>query len=133
MIQRVIVRPLAVEDIASAATWDGEQCAGLGAEVLTEGSRVIRCAQASPGHFRILRPRDGMRRVLTERFPYRIFFSIVAETLHVHAVLHSARHDRHQHMIAEEPRYIFFHYWGRGPASPLTRAIQTALRKIEVK
>jgi hypothetical protein len=32
--------------------------------------------------------------VLASRFPYRIFFSVVGETLYVHAVLHSARHDR---------------------------------------
>jgi hypothetical protein len=35
-----------------------------------------------------------MRRVLTERFPYRVFFSIIGETLYVHAVLHGARDDR---------------------------------------
>jgi hypothetical protein len=35
-----------------------------------------------------------MRRVLTERFPYRVFFTIIDDTLHVHAVLHGAQHDR---------------------------------------
>ena len=95
MIQRVIVRPLAVDDIANAATWYEEQCPGLGGELVDEVISAIRRAQETPEHFRILRPRDGMRRVLTERFPYRVFFSVIAETLHVHAVLHSARHDRH--------------------------------------
>ena len=95
MIRRVIVRPLAVEDIATAATWYEEQSPGLGTDLVDELIRAIRRAQESPDLFRILRPRDGMRRVLTERFPYRIFFSVVADTLHVHAVLHGARHDRH--------------------------------------
>ena len=95
MIPRVIVRPLAVEDIANAATWYEEQSPGLGADLVDEVIRAIRRAKESPDLFRILRPRDGMRRVLTERFPYRVFFSIVGETLYVHAVLHGARHDRH--------------------------------------
>jgi hypothetical protein len=33
----------------------------------------------------------------------------------------------HHHMIGEEPRMIFFHYWGRGPAQELARAIKAAL------
>lgn len=33
----------------------------------------------------------------------------------------------HQHMTHEEPRIIFFHYWGRGPAQTLAKSIKTAL------
>ena len=95
MIQRVIVRPLAVEDIADAATWYEDQRPGLGDELVDEVINAIRRAQESPTRFRIVRASDSMRRALTERFPYRVFFSVAAETLHVHAVLHSARHDRH--------------------------------------
>jgi len=34
----------------------------------------------------------------------------------------------HHHMIGEEPRMIFFHYWGRGPAKDLAQAVKTALK-----
>jgi plasmid stabilization system protein ParE len=95
MIRRVIVRPLAVEDIASAATWYEAQCPGLGVDLTDEIIRAIRRAQEAPDLFRILRRRDGMRRVLTERFPYRVFFTVIDETLYVHAILHCAQHDRH--------------------------------------
>jgi toxin ParE1/3/4 len=95
MIRRVIVRPLAVEDIASAATWYEAQCPGLGVDLTDEVINAIHRAQEAPELFRILRPRDGMRRVLTERFPYRVFFTVSDETLHVHAVLHGAQHDQH--------------------------------------
>src|SRR5258708_32200717 len=95
MIQRAIVRPLAVEDVADAATWYEEQSPGLGGDLVDEVINAIRRAQETPELFRIVRPRDGIRRVLTKRFPYRVFFSIVSETLYVHAVLHGARHDRH--------------------------------------
>jgi Domain of Unknown Function (DUF1259) len=33
----------------------------------------------------------------------------------------------HTHMTEEEPRIIFFHYWGRGPAQSLAQSIQKAL------
>ena len=33
----------------------------------------------------------------------------------------------HSHMTHEQPRILFFHYWGRGPAKELAEAIQGAL------
>jgi hypothetical protein len=33
----------------------------------------------------------------------------------------------HSHMIGEEPRIVFFHYWGRGSAQSLAQNIQKAL------
>jgi rhodanese-related sulfurtransferase len=32
----------------------------------------------------------------------------------------------HHHMIGETPRYVFLHYWGRGKAAELARAIKIA-------
>lgn len=33
----------------------------------------------------------------------------------------------HQHMTHEEPRYIFFHYWGKGNAQDLATTVRKAL------
>jgi hypothetical protein len=33
----------------------------------------------------------------------------------------------HSHMVGEEPRMIFFHYWGRGTAKDLATAVKAAL------
>jgi hypothetical protein len=33
----------------------------------------------------------------------------------------------HHHMSGEEPRMLFLHYWGRGPAVDLAKAVKTAL------
>ncbi|MFN2475349.1 MAG: type II toxin-antitoxin system RelE/ParE family toxin [Chthoniobacterales bacterium] len=94
MIQRIIVRPVAVDDLVEAAAWYERQAEGLGGELIDEALRAIRRAAANPELFRIVR-RDGeIRRVLTERFPYRIFFSISSDALYVHAVLHGAQHDQ---------------------------------------
>ena len=35
----------------------------------------------------------------------------------------------HSHMTHEDPRIIFFHYWGRGPARQLAEAIKIALAR----
>ena len=95
MIRRVVVRPPAMEDVANAATWYEDQRVGLGGELIDEIVRATQRAQASPNLFRIIRKRGEIRRALTDRFPYRIFFSVVGDTLYVHAVLHAARHDSH--------------------------------------
>jgi toxin ParE1/3/4 len=94
MTQKVIFRQLAVEDVAEAAAWYEAHAPGLGQQLIEEILLATRRAQDNPELFRIVH-RDGeIRRVLTNRFPYRIFFSVVGETLYVHAVLHGARHNR---------------------------------------
>ena len=39
----------------------------------------------------------------------------------------------HQHMTMEEPRYIFLHYWGRGPAGKLATSLKKALALQDAK
>ena len=33
----------------------------------------------------------------------------------------------HQHMTHEQPRYVFLHYWGKGKAIDLARAVKKAV------
>ena len=84
MIQRVIFRPAAVEDVVEAAVWYEAHAPGLGEELIDE----------IPNYSALFGRNGEIRRVLTERFPYKIFFCVAGETLYVHAVLHGARHDR---------------------------------------
>ena len=94
MIQNVIFRPQAVEDLVQAAAWYEAHAPGLGGQLIDEILSATQRAQDNPELFRIVHSNGDIRRVLTNRFPYRIFFSVVDETLYVHAVLHGARHDR---------------------------------------
>ncbi len=94
MIRRVIFRPGAVEDIVEAATWYEERSPGLASELIDEILLAADRAAGNPDLFRIIRSKGEIRRVLAERFPYRVFFSVVDEVLYVHAVLHGAQHDR---------------------------------------
>jgi plasmid stabilization system protein ParE len=94
MIRQIIFRPAAVDDVVEAAAWYEAHSSGLGEELIDEILRATNRAGANPELFGIVRSDGQVRRVLTERFPYRIFFSVVSDTLYVHAVLHGARHDR---------------------------------------
>jgi hypothetical protein len=33
----------------------------------------------------------------------------------------------HQHMVGEDPQLLFLHYWGKGRAQELARAVKTAI------
>ena len=94
MIQTVIFRPRAVEDVVEGAAWYEAHAKGLGEQLIDEILKATYRVQENPELFRIVRRDGNVRRVLTNRFPYRIFFSVVGETLYIHAVLHGARHDR---------------------------------------
>jgi len=94
MIQHVIFRPAAVEDLVAAVAWYETHASGLGEDLIEEILVAVRRAQGNPELFRVVHRDGNVRRVLANRFPYRIFFSVVDETLYIHAVLHSARHDQ---------------------------------------
>jgi toxin ParE1/3/4 len=94
MIAQVIFRTEALEDVVEAVRWYEERSLGLGEELIDEILLATDRAARNPDLFRIVRIKDEVRRVLTERFPYRIFFSVVGATLYVHAVLHGAQRDR---------------------------------------
>jgi len=90
----VIFRPAAVDDLVAVAAWYETQATGLGENLVDEILAAVRRAQENPELFRVVHRHGNVRRVLANRFPYRIFFSVVDETLYVHAILHGARHDR---------------------------------------
>jgi plasmid stabilization system protein ParE len=94
MSHRIIIRHEAEIDITDAAIWYHEQQPGLGDEFLAEIDAAINSAAANPGQYPRLRRKPEVRRTLTSRFPYRIFFIRRAEDIVVFRVLHSARHDR---------------------------------------
>jgi len=95
MSRRLIVRPEAEADITEAALWYEERDAGLGLELTLEVRDAIRRALQNPLHYLLLRQRPEVRRVLTRRFPYRIFFIVRDDAIVVFAVIHAARHERH--------------------------------------
>jgi hypothetical protein len=73
----VIFRPLAVEYVVEAAAWYEGRAPGLGGELIDERLAATDRGRQNPELFRIVHHHGKIRRVLTNRFPYRIFFSVV--------------------------------------------------------
>jgi len=95
MSRRLIVRREAEQDISAATVWYEEKESGLGFEFLAEMRDASNRALKNPEHFMRLRNNPEVRRILTRRFPYRLFFINRNDAVVVFAVLHAARHDRH--------------------------------------
>jgi plasmid stabilization system protein ParE len=76
-------------DIEAAFEWYESEQLGLGSEFLDE----VRAAYARilDGPFKYQELRSGIRRALTRRFPYGIYFSVEDDLIVVIAVLDTAR------------------------------------------
>ena len=94
MTSRLIIRDSAEEEITEAALWYQNQSNGLGAEFLAEVNSTIRSVVENPQAFRRFRRRPEVRRALTARFPYRIFFILSPDAIVIFCVLHGARRER---------------------------------------
>ena len=94
MNRRLIIRDEAEADTAEAALWYHDRTPGLGDEFLAQVRAAIQRAVENPLAHRRLRRRPEVRRVLTTRFPYRVFYILRPDAIVVFRLLHGARHDR---------------------------------------
>src|ERR1700752_5332539 len=101
MNRRLIVRTEAEADIADAAAWDETREPDLRFAFFSELHSAIARALHRPESFTRVRRNPTVRRVLTRRFPYRVFFIVRPDAIIVFAVLHVARHDRVWKLRAE--------------------------------
>jgi plasmid stabilization system protein ParE len=90
----VIIRPNAEADAREARLWYESQRAGLGDELLNEISHAIRVLQEQPERRPIYY--RGFRRLLTCRFPYKLFYRIEGDRVIVFRILHAKRDHRRQ-------------------------------------
>ena len=91
MTWRLIVREEAEADIPEAALWYEGARSGLGADFVGEVRRSLQWVQLHPEVLSTIRRKPLVRRILTRRFPYRIFYFVRSDTVVVFAVLHAAR------------------------------------------
>lgn len=91
---RVIIRPNAEADLREAWLWYETQRAGLGDELLREVHAAIRRLETNPEN-RPFYYRD-FRRLLTRRFPYKLFYRVDGERVLVFRILHAKREHRRQ-------------------------------------
>lgn len=86
---RLEATPGADLDVEAAFDWYEAEEPGLGYEFLDELRAAYQRVLDHPLGYEDLR--SGIRRALTRRFPYAIFFSIERETILIVAVLCTAR------------------------------------------
>ena len=92
---RVIIRPNAEADLAEAQAWYESQRAGLGDELLNEIRRAVSLLADDPER-RPFYYRD-FRRLLTRRFPYKLFYRVEGDRVIVFRILHAKR--KHQRQL----------------------------------
>jgi len=91
-VTRLFIRKAARQDIAEAFRWYEDRSAGLGHEF----TRAVRVALASveraPQQYPVAV--DDIRQARLRRFPYVVYFVVLARGISVIAVMHGRRHSR---------------------------------------
>jgi plasmid stabilization system protein ParE len=85
----VLIRPEAEQDLAAARDWYDGKSPKLGDRFLDEMAAAIRTLEQDP-----LRPAlyyRNFRRVLLQRFPYKLFYQVIEQRVIVFRVLHAAQ------------------------------------------
>ena len=83
------LRRAARQDIQAARAWYERQVAGLGARFGDELSAALSSVQAQPLIYQVIH--GAVRRAMTRRFPYAIYFIVDGYRIFVLRVLHQAR------------------------------------------
>jgi plasmid stabilization system protein ParE len=88
----VHIHPPAASDLREARDWYEQQRPGLGAEFVRAVEDALRALERHPERHPIYY--RGFRRVLTRRFPYKLFYVIETGRVEVLRVLHVRRDHR---------------------------------------
>jgi plasmid stabilization system protein ParE len=86
---RLIIRPEAETDLTEAYDWYESQLAGLGGEFLLVVEASLATVQRKPKQYPVIYRR--IRRALTRRFPFGVFYLTRRNTIIVLAILHAKR------------------------------------------
>jgi toxin ParE1/3/4 len=81
-------------DLREARDWYNQRREGLGNEFLLAVADAMLALEEAPERYPIYY-RD-FRRVLTDRFPYKVFYRIEGQAVIVYRILHGAREHKRQ-------------------------------------
>ena len=93
MKKPVIVREEAEADLSEAYQWYEQQVRGLGGEFLLCVDGAIASIEKNPHLYPVVH-KGVIRRALTRRFPYGVFFVEGTRSISVIAVAHAKRNPR---------------------------------------
>ncbi len=92
MIRELIVRSAAEDEIAEAACWYSSRIPELGAAFLSAIDATMESIVNNPEIYPVVHKK--IRRALTRRFPYQIFYVVGDECVVVLAAFHARRDPR---------------------------------------
>ena len=90
----LLVSSSAEQDVAEGALWYENQQIGLGKEFIAEVEKIFQVLKRDPERVCLHYPTQQVRRILTHRFPYHVYYYIEEQTIRVFAIVHTARHSR---------------------------------------
>ena len=93
MTRRFVVRPEASAHIAEAFSWYQARRDGLGWELKVELDAVFGLVQQAPEAGPVVY--RGLRRLLLNRFPYSVYYTLTPDLIEIRALIHNRRHPRH--------------------------------------
>lgn len=88
-MKRYVFRPKAATDIETARGWYEREREGLGDEFLDEILTTVQSVRTMPEAYPIVKRQT--RRALVHRFPYGLFYRVVAGTIVFVACFHTSR------------------------------------------
>lgn len=88
-MHKIVIKPAAEFDTAEAFDWYTDKREGLGDDFLLAVEATIHAIQRNRYNFQIVY--KNVRRALTARFPYGLFFIIEAYTVYVLAIQCTSR------------------------------------------
>ncbi len=86
---RLVIRPRAETDLREARNWYENQRAGLGAEFVAEIEATLHVLIRDPQRHTVYY--RGFRRVLSRRFPYKLFYRLEDDEIIVFRIIHVRR------------------------------------------
>jgi len=89
MTLRVVFRRAAKSEFEDAAAWYAERAPGLGVEFIHEIEQTIESAATAPQRYPVVF--GDVRRAVTRRFPFAVYFRVRSAVLVVVAVFHGRR------------------------------------------
>jgi plasmid stabilization system protein ParE len=89
MTLRVVFRRPAKSEFEDAVAWYAERAPGLGDEFIREIEQAIESAAAAPQRYPVVL--GDIRRAVTRRFPFAVYFRVRSNALVVVAVFHGRR------------------------------------------
>jgi plasmid stabilization system protein ParE len=92
MNRRFIIRPEAESEMTDAYDWHEDRVSGLGSEFLLCVDAVFGAIQRNPQQFPLVH--KIVRRAITRRFPYEVFFVEDNERIVVLSVFHAKRNPK---------------------------------------